>query len=170
MRPPLLASLCVALLPACQQTEQVPSPPTTWEYQINFFSKDAAISADTLDVTVFDATVSGHDCQSLVARRRTSQSLPTPALATTSQPVCGLLSESAPTSAATPYGDYSVLVVARRGTKDWLIGCQLQQVFQTTETPPLQIDLTPFDNTVQVLLASGCSSLSQYCQGQCQRP
>ena len=71
---------------------------------------------------------------------------------------------------ATPYGDYAVLVVARRGAKDWLIGCQLQQVAARAATPPLPVTLTPFDNTVQIMPADGCQSLTQYCQGQCPRP
>jgi hypothetical protein len=162
-----LALPCALL--ACAETEKVEAPPTSWEYQINFLSKDAAISADTIEVTIFDASTPNADCQQLVQRRRTKQQLPAAFSGPTSLSLCDALSSPSPT-ATTPYGDYSVLVVAKRGSKDWLIGCQLQQVSEQAPALPLPIGLTPFDNTVQIQPAPGCASLSQYCQGQCQRP
>ena len=134
--------------------------PTAWPYWIDFQSKDAAISVDTLEVSVFDAAAGG--CPALVSKRRSDEIDPIahePSIA-----VCDVLERRAGRLVAA-YGDVSVLVVARKGDRPILIGCSEQHPASVAGEPPV-VTLTNFDETV-IVRPSACASVAAYCAKQC---
>jgi hypothetical protein len=137
--------------------------PSTWTYTLDFQSVSAAVSVDTLEVSVFDATKEGGECSSLVEGRRTHADLPK-AVATVAPAICDVTRGQG--SVTVGYGTYSVLVVAKHQGQDWLIGCNKQYVTKDEDPGTLPIEVTNFDDTVLVP-ATTCQSLSAHCGGGC---
>jgi hypothetical protein len=135
--------------------------PTAWPYWIDFQSKDAAVSVDTLEVSVFDAAAGG--CPALVSKRRSYQILH-PIAHEPSIAVCDVLERRAGRLVAA-YGDVSVLVVARKGERPILIGCSEQHPASVAGEPPV-VTLTNFDETV-IVRPSACATVASYCAKEC---
>jgi hypothetical protein len=136
------------------------SSTTTTRYQIAFPSTGAAIAADTLEIQIFDHT-GGRDCVALVgARRVPAEAATLTPLQSQSVGVCALLQQS-PAGLTVPYGDFAVLVVAKQGAKDFLIGCLDEQVGASSATPPT-VALTLFDTSI-VVAPSVCPTIAAHC-------
>jgi hypothetical protein len=138
--------------------------PSTWHYTVNFESVAAAVSVDTLEVDLFKATTDDVRCDVLVEARRTKAPLPTAVASIPATPLCALRGGGAGVTVA--YGKYSVLVVAKHQGQDWLIGCNTQYVTPDEDPGTLPIELTNFDQTVQVP-ATQCQTLGARCAGGC---
>jgi hypothetical protein len=137
---------------------------SSWNYTVNFESVAAAVSADTLQVDVFDAKAPQADCADLVVARRANLSLPKPAVSVPPTPICSLAGGKGGVSV--PFGTYTVLVVAQSKGQDWLIGCNTQYVTKDEDPGTLPIELTSFSDKVQVQ-GTACQSLSAHCSGGC---
>jgi hypothetical protein len=151
----------LAGLPACSSKSTSPS---TWNYTVNFQSVAAAVSVDTLEVNVYDATLPDSDCAALVQKRRAKVDLPKPLVSVAATALCDLANGQG--AVTVPYGTYALLVVARHKSQDWLIGCNVQHVTRDEDPGTLQIDLTNFDESVLVP-PTGCQTLSSHCSGGC---
>ena len=138
--------------------------PSTWNYTVNFESVAAAVSADSLETTVFDGTKDEGRCDAVVEARRTKVPLPNAVVSIPTTAICALTNGGGRVDVA--YGKYSVLVVAKHQGRDWLIGCNTQYVTHDQDPGTLAIDLTNFDDSVQVAPTS-CASLSAHCGGGC---
>jgi hypothetical protein len=157
-----VVALSVLLLPmlACSSK----STTSTWTYTVDFGSVAAAVSADTVGVEVYDGTKDDTHCDALVEARRTKVPLPKAVASIPATTVCALTNGGGRIDV--PYGKYSVLVVARRQSQDWFIGCNTQYVTPDEDPGTLPIPLTNFDDTVQVA-PSSCTSLAAHCGGGC---
>jgi hypothetical protein len=156
-----LCAFSFAALAACGSRETQSAPPTTFAFSIDFQSKEAAISADTVHIEVFDPQTS---CSSLTLKRASGSTLPTPVAQLDPVSVCDLVTSKAGT-VAVPYGTFSVLVVATRGGQDWLIGCGVEHIGVQTGEPPV-ITLSNFDNQVQIPTTT-CPDVTAHCMQQC---
>ena len=154
----------LALLAGLSACSSKSSSPSTWSYTVNFQSVAAAVSVDTLEVSVFDATLPDTSCATLVQKRRTKVELAKPLFSVPATALCDLANGQG--AVTVPYGTYSLLVVARHKSQDWLIGCNVQHVTRDEDPGTLQIDLTNFDDSVLVP-PSGCQTLSSHCSGGC---
>jgi hypothetical protein len=137
---------------------------STWTYTVNFESLSAAVSADTLEVDVYDASLPDSTCDVLIVARRSQAALPKPVVSVPPTPVCTLATGHGGVSVK--YGKYSVLAVAKHQGQDWLIGCNTQYVTHDEDPGTLPIELTNFDEKVEVP-ATKCQSLSAHCSSGC---
>jgi hypothetical protein len=153
------ALLVAVTCPACASHDDV--APTPWPYVIDFQSKDAAVSVDTLEVSLFDAEAGG--CAALVSKRRSDQAL-RPIAHESALDLCDLV-ESRASRLVAPYGDVSVLVVAKKEGRPLLIGCGEQHPAAASGDPPV-VTLTNFDDTV-VVRPSACATIAAYCAKHC---
>ena len=164
-RRPFSSWACAAVvgltLTACSAKS---SGPSTWNYAVNFHSIASAVSTDTLEVSVFDATLPAPSCAALVQKRRSKVELPKPLISVPATAVCDLANGQGQMTVV--YGTYQVLVVGKRKGQDWLIGCNTQHVTRDEDPGTLQIDLTNFDDSVLVA-PTGCQTLSSHCSGGC---
>jgi hypothetical protein len=154
----VLGALLVA---ACGSSEGRRAPPTTWSYGIDFQSKDAAVSVDTLEISLFDASAGG--CAELVAMRRSDADL-SPIARVDSVALCDVLGDHAGALTG-PYEAVSVLVVAKKAGKELLIGCAAQAAAPMEGDVPV-VTLTNFDDTV-IIMPSACKSVAAYCAHAC---
>ncbi len=157
----LCAAALTAGLVACSAKS---SGPSTWSYSVNFHSVAAAVSADTLEVSVFDATLPDTTCAVLVQKRRSKVELPRPTVSVPATATCDMASGKA--QVTVPYGTYQLLVVAKHKGQDWFVGCNTQHVTRDVDPGTLQIDLTNFDDSVLVT-PTACQTLSAHCSGGC---
>jgi hypothetical protein len=157
----LAAVVPISVVACSSEAPPTSAPKTTYNYLIDFQSKDAAVSVDTLIIQVFEAQSS---CSSLTLKRTSGGDLPKPVGQVGPVDVCDVLTNKGGL-VTVPYGSFSILVVARRGDKDWFIGCATQRVDVQTGEPPV-ITLTNFDNTVTVSPTS-CPSVSAHCRKEC---
>lgn len=156
----LVCALVLASIVGCSSS----SSNSTWNYTLNFESVAAAVSADTLEVDVFDATLPDSTCDVLIVARRSQGTLPKPVVSVPATPICTLAGGKGGVSIK--YGTYSVLAVAKRQGQDWFIGCNTQYVTHDEDPGTLPIELTNFDEKVEVQ-ATTCQSLSAHCSGGC---
>jgi len=137
---------------------------STWTYTVNFESVAAAVSADSLEVNVYDASLPDSTCDVLIVARRSQGTLPKPVVSVAPTPICTLVAGGGGVSVR--YGKYSVLAVAKRQTQDWLIGCNTQYVTHDEDPGTLPIELTNFDEKVEVQPTT-CQSVSAHCSRGC---
>jgi hypothetical protein len=156
----------VAAIAGCSRPVDVQaSQPASIEYEIVFPSTAAAVTTDSVDILVFDATASGADCLSLITTRQAGAPLPeAPTLLMDSGPIstCQLASGSGTLDVS--FGPRSLLAVAQANGQDLFTGCA-------------QIDLEADSTTVIVPIAqagtatplppTACTSLSQKCHDGC---
>jgi len=160
-RSAMVALSAPAVLVACSSDKTGSQAATTYAFSIDFQSKDAAISVDTVHIEVYDAKST---CSSLTLKRTSGGQLPTPVAQIDPVNVCDLLASKGGV-VEVPYGTFSILVVASRSGKDWLIGCASEQVGPQSGSPPT-ITLSNFDNSVNVPL-SPCPNVTAHCAQQC---
>jgi len=153
----LLAGACSAA------TRNVASPPQEGAYEIDFLSVRTAVSVDLLQVWLFPGAGADSACSDLTARLRSGQPLPDGAKTTGEFNLCEAFDGKTPRLEA-GFGNYSVLVLAKRSGKSWLIGCAQGEV--TQESGPLLVSVTPFDATVAIP-STTCTSIKSRCSGSC---
>jgi hypothetical protein len=178
------ATMLGLLVVACSSSTEVveiPAQPTTAHYQVAFPSTNVAVTTETMQVFVFDATdttKNGTDCLTLITKRRSGGDLPADALKLfESEPAspCDLLSTTVASdkgepltgkkgALATTYGNRSFLVVTRRAGADYFLGCTTRAITSTDTT--VEVALSPADATISVP-ASMCASLSDKCAARC---
>jgi len=160
LHPGRLASL--GLVVACAQpVDQRQSLPSSTQYELRFPSTAVAVATETVQVMVFDASVTGADCLSLATARVSGAQLPqSPVLLldTGSVPICSLAGGQSTFELS--FGARSFLGVAQKGGQDFFYGCT-------------QTDLQPDAGTIDIWLAearigttvpeTACTSLSQKC-------
>lgn len=165
----------VGSLAACgEEVVTVASPPTSAQYQVSFGSIKIAVAAESLQVTVFDATNAqkdGTDCLTLITKERSGADLPGGALRlgqTGVVPVCDIVLDTASDPAARKgalpaisYGKRTYLAVTKRGTADFFIGCASADL--TANSAPVDIPLSQADVTVQVPDTT-CATLGDKCR------
>jgi hypothetical protein len=170
---PIPSTLAVALVALCacsSEPTKKPSPPSPGDYSIAFPSEAAAVGAKTVQVLVFDASIEGNDCQSLVFKRRNGQDLP--AALVQSQPVAPCdLTTGTNGALNVSYGKRAFFVITQyngpTGTgalSDYLLGCASGDVYEGG--PKIPVSLTPADVRVGVP-ATTCETLAQKCAGGC---
>ena len=90
--PFVLGVLALVSVAGCAaEVISVPSPPTKARYQISFPSTRVAVAAESLQVSVFDATngaQAGTDCLSLVTKQKSKADLPKALAQTAVVPIC----------------------------------------------------------------------------------
>jgi hypothetical protein len=160
----LRASAAAAGLVALVACSAKSSGPSTWSYAVNFHSVASAISTDTLEVSVYDATLPDTGCAVLVQQRRSNAELPKPLVSVPATSLCDLAGGQG--QLTVPYGTYQILVVGKHKGQDWLVGCNTQHVTRDEDPGTLQIDLTNFDDSVLVA-PTACQTLSAHCSGGC---
>jgi hypothetical protein len=148
---------------ACSQpVNQVDSPPSDAQYQVSFPSTAVAVASDTVEVLVFDATVEGADCLSLVTARESGAGLPkSPVLLhdTGAVPTCQLQDNG---TFPLTYGSRSFFAIAQRGGQDFFAGCAQTDV--EANIGPVNISLAQV-KTGTTVPTTTCTSLSQKCNG-----
>lgn len=162
----------VIVLAACGEEEvvQVPSGPTKARYQLSFASVPIAVAAETLQVSVFDATKDGTDCLTLVQKQKSRADLPAaPVLLgqTAVVPVCDILNDTQGKTGALPeitYGKRTFLAVLKRGGADLLAGCAAAEI--TSADTLVDIRVTQINETVSIPTTS-CGTLGDKCKGTC---
>jgi hypothetical protein len=157
-------ALLVLFAVACSSTK--PSGPSPGTYTITFPSTAAAIATDSVEVLIFeagaDASAFGNMCGNLVQMRKSNQQLPAPLLQPPAASPCDLLAGTG--TVTLTYGERAVLAVAMRGGKDFLIGCQVENVNQNSELSPIDLALIDPKATVP---PTTCTKLSLFCQHGC---
>jgi hypothetical protein len=162
----LVALVSTSAVAACASATEKPSPPTPWNYQINFQQIRTAISVDTVRVQAFKVGADT-DCTTLVSKRRSAQPLPTPAADTNDTALCTMF--EGPQAIETDYGEYSLLVTSKRGGADWLIGCSKVEVRAENPSPQPSIVVSLFDSASQSIPNTACASVASYCKKECTR-
>jgi hypothetical protein len=161
------ASIAAALtvLAGCSAgTNNQPSPPTLAEYDISFPSTAAAVSVDTIQTWVFDASTPKTNCASLLVARSSGTPLPNDLAHIDPVALCDLLQNgSKGTIDPVPYGNVVFLVVAQRQGNDYFSGCVLATLSQTSSRVSVQLEqvtFTPIPSTT-------CTSVSDHCNNKC---
>ncbi len=151
-----------ALAAACSAKEA--AAPSVGTYTIAFPSTAAAIATDSVKVYVFDVgdAAIGDTCPNLVLARRSNQALPTPLVEAAPVSPCDLAAGRG--QVTVPYGVRAVLAVGRKGAKDLLIGCAIQNIGEGSTQVPVQLALA--STTVDVP-STACANLSDRCAGRC---
>ncbi len=174
-------ALLVAACSSSTAVVEVPAQPTIARYRVAFPSTNVAVTTETMQAFVFDATdtaKNGTDCLSLITKRRSGGELPGDALKLLeSEPAtpCDLLSTTAASdkgeplagkkgALATTYGNRSFLVVTRRGGADYFLGCTTREI--TSADTTVEVALSPANATISVP-PSTCASLSDKCAARC---
>jgi len=158
-----LVMLASAGATACSApVEHVSSPPSNVSYTIQFPSTAAAVAIENMSVQVFAASAPDF-CATLVAKRRSSAELPAPLAELTSITPCAALSGTG-TALTVPNGTVAILVVAKRGGEELLLGCALQEVGAGASAAT--VSLTLFDGTKSIPPTT-CTHLSEKCAGRC---
>ncbi len=137
--------------------------PSSSTFSLEFPSLAAAIGADTVELLVYANEDGGPppDCQSLVFRRKTGQSLALPAHDTGAVPVCEWLDGTGGALALS--GENRLFfVIAQRNMKDYLVGCARESAGPSGTA--IRLDL--IDVMVPVPTTT-CQTLVQKCQNGC---
>jgi hypothetical protein len=137
--------------------------PASGTYTVDFPSELAAITTDSVQISVFPYDGAPGTCTMLVEEQATGATLPTPMAQT--RPVSPCVLASGGNELPVGFGQYAFLAVAsRQGTGDYLIGCAAQVVSSTNTVVTIPLVLTDFMNA---LPTSSCTMLSQRCAGGC---
>ena len=159
-------SLLLPLAGACGSaattvfTDGGQAPPAHGTYTLVFPAVSVAVYAQTVQVFVFPAADAVSQCRELITAQPLG-TLPSPAVASESLPICDLVPDGGAGSLAIGFGSYAVLVVAQNGGADVAIGCAEQTV--TAEAPNVTVTL---EQTV-VPPPTTCTTLSASCAGEC---
>ncbi|HEY1695082.1 MAG TPA: hypothetical protein VGG39_23100 [Polyangiaceae bacterium] len=162
--PAALASLALGGL-ACSRAQTGSTGPSSSQYEIVFPSTEAAIATQQVEVLVFDTSMEGADCLSLLITRQAGAPLPespTLLLDTGAIGTCSLAGGGGSLDVA--YGPRSFLVVAESGGEDLFTGCAQADV--EPNTPPIVVPIAQAA-TPTALPTTSCTSLSQKCDGGC---
>lgn len=143
-------------------TKTVVAPPLDNTYEIDFLAVRTAVSVERIQVWLFPG---GADnvCSDLTARLRSGQALPDPIQTTDEVGLCDVYNGKA-AKFTQSFGDYTVMVLAKRSGKPWLVGCAQGTV--TKDSGPLVVSVTPFDATVAIPPTS-CTTVRDRCSGAC---
>jgi hypothetical protein len=171
------------LVASCSSTDvvQKPSEPTVARYHVLFPSTAVAVTTDTVQVFVFDAEDgmnTGTDCLTLITKQGAGGELPgEPLRVSQSEPAtpCDLLASANAIESGEPiagkkgavsvtYGLRSFLVVARRASKDYYIGCQARQISEANIA--VEIPVSQANPTIPPPVTT-CATLSDKCAGRC---
>jgi hypothetical protein len=159
----LCGAVATASLAACSPgTADQKSGPLA----ITFPSTSAAIATDTVEVRVFDGSVSTNDCLTLIQTEQKSQPLPKPLFDTGKTETCSYFQNQVkPFDMG--YGSRAFLVVGQRAATtgatatDFLIGCTVAGIGDVSNN--VNVELAVFDATTQVPASTKCSSLTDKC-------
>jgi hypothetical protein len=152
-----------ALVACSAGTNNHPSPPSPFTYEIQFPSTQTAVGADTVQVFVFSRATPKTDCPSLITVRTSRGNLPATVAQTDQLTLCDVLTSTTSMKGqlpSVPYGDVSFLVVAQRGGIDYFTGCALATLSATSG--PVAVSLTAASNTTPIP-ATNCMSVSAHC-------
>ncbi len=158
------ASLAGALVACSAGTSDHASAPSSYTYEIEFPSTQAAVGADTVQVFVFSQSTPETDCPSLITDVSSQESLP-PTVAQTNQlALCDVLSGSKGEIPNVTYGDVAFLVVAQRNGANYFSGCALATI--SASSGPVDVSLTAVSDTTTILPTT-CMSVSAFCSQSC---
>jgi hypothetical protein len=134
---------------------------------ITFPSTNAAIATDTIELRVYDSTIQGNDCLTLIETEQKAQPLPKPIYDSGNVATCTFFaSQVKPFDMG--YGSRSFLVVGQRSTNgtaaDFMLGCTTAGIGDVSNS--VNVDLSIFDPTSQVPESTKCASLSDRCTKQ----
>jgi hypothetical protein len=159
------AATLAGVLACSQSVNQHPSPATTGQVQIAFPSTAVAVASEKVQVLVFDATVPGTDCLSLLVARESGAETPkAPALLLDTGAVDACALAGGDGALPISYGSRSFLAVAQRGGQDFFTGCAQGDI--EADSPPVSITLAEAKIGTHVPPTT-CASLSQKCTGGC---
>jgi hypothetical protein len=133
---------------------------------ITFPSSNAAIATDTIELRVYDSTIQGNDCLTLVESEQKTQPLPKPIYDSGKINTCTYLANGGVKPFDMGYGSRSFLVVGQRAptgqqAADFMIGCSVAGIGDVSNS--VNVDLSVFDPTSQVPDSTKCASLSDRC-------
>ena len=168
-----LSRLCAVYSPlvlalassGCAKHEEADPVPVS--IALEFPSTPAAVVTDSLRILVFDGQPG---CSELVTMRRSNLALPDTKVELESTP-CDLATTG--TFEVDRSQPYTVLVVAQRGQKDFLVGCAPQSQFGDVQSLPVQLAYASNEYTLSTVegetpgATTKCAHLSDKCSGAC---
>lgn len=130
-------------------------------YAVEFPSRQAAVATESLKIYAFDA---GQNCLELMQARRTGAQMP-PALAETQAAApCAFLAGTAGREIELAAGDYVLLAVGQRASRDFLLGCSRQSIDASVQNAPISLGLA---DATEGVPETSCALLADKCSGQC---
>ena len=153
-------SIAFVSLAACTST----APEKSGAVSISFPSTNAAIATDNVQLTVYDASVKGNDCLSLVQTVQKAQPPPKPIYDSGNVDTC-VFFQSQVKPFDMDYGTRSFLVVGQRKTggtaANFMIGCTIAGIGDVSNS--VDVSLSDFDSTAAVPESTKCASLGDRC-------
>jgi hypothetical protein len=156
-----VAAGAVGMLGCSAGTVDHPSAATSVQYDIEFPSAEAAVSAETIQTFIFSTSTADTACPALLVARQSGQSLPMALAQTSPIPLCSLLGDGG-TGGSLPgvaYGNVSFLVVAQRGGVDYFTGCTLATISSTSA--PIAVQLQQV--STQHIPTTNCTTVGDHC-------
>jgi hypothetical protein len=131
---------------------------------ITFPSTNAAIATDTIELRVFDASVAGNDCLTLIQTEEKTQPLPKAIYDSGKVDTCTFFASQAK-SFDMGYGSRAFMVVGQRANADFVLGCSIAGIGDVANSVnvELSLDLSTFTQTTQVPDSTTCASLGDKC-------
>ncbi len=131
---------------------------------VSFPSTNAAIATDTIELTVYDGSIAGNDCLTLVQTVQKGQPTPKPIFDSGKVATCTFFQNQVkPFDMG--YGTRSFLAVGQRSTggtaANFMIGCTVAGIGDVANS--VNVDLSDFDPTAVVPESTKCASLSDRC-------
>lgn len=165
-----MKSIVTFLLTACALTVgcavKETAEPVPVDVQVEFPSTPTAVVSDNVRIFVWEGL---QDCSELIGVRRSGRPLP-PALIEDRKTPCDLLTQGG-TVELTRNKEYTFLVAAQVGEKDFLLGCSREQVFGEVVAAPVSLAYASNEFTLSTLEAqtpgstTKCPTLGARCGG-----